>query len=208
LLPQVFEPFMQASRALDRSQGGLGIGLTLVKRIAEMHGGRANVQSAGIGKGSEFTVSIPAASPPEVALNGVPVLVPARSAAVAGSSLKVLVVDDNADAAESLAQLLTLWGHRVEVASDGPSALRIADTMSPELVLLDIGLPGMDGYQVAAALRATDPRTAGTHVVAVSGYGQARDRERSREAGFDAHLTKPVDIARLRQLMSDIARAP
>jgi CheY-like chemotaxis protein len=118
------------------------------------------------------------------------------------------VVDDNADAAESLAQLLTLWGHRVQVAGDGPSALRIADSMEPELVLLDIGLPGMDGYQVAAALRATDPRSAGTRVVAVSGYGQARDRERSRDAGFDAHLTKPVDIARLKQLVSDMASMP
>ncbi len=204
VLPQVFEPFMQASRALDRSQGGLGIGLTMVKRIAEMHGGHVAVDSAGIGQGSEFTVHLPIAeAPPQQPTSTTP---PQRM--VHRTSLKVLVVDDNVDAAESLAQLLTLWGHKVEVAGDGPSALRIADVLGPELVLLDIGLPGMDGYQVAAALRATDPRNASTRVVAVSGYGQARDRERSREAGFDAHLTKPVDIARLKQLVSDIASTP
>ncbi len=205
VLPHIFEPFMQASRALDRSQGGLGIGLTLVKRIAEMHGGHVAVNSDGPGSGSEFTVHLPAAEAP----TETPVPTTAAPAPrVKRAQIKVLVVDDNIDAAESLAQLITLWGHQVEVAGDGPSALRIADTLAPELVLLDIGLPGMDGYQVAAALRATDPRTAATRVIAVSGYGQARDRERSREAGFDAHLTKPVDIARLKQLVSDIASAP
>ncbi len=204
ILPHVFEPFMQASRALDRAQGGLGIGLTMVQRIAEMHGGQVAVHSEGVGRGSEFTVRLPLtqAPPSEVAST------PATPRQTVQASLKVLVVDDNIDAAESLAQLLTLWGHKVEVAGDGPSALRIADSMEPQLVLLDIGLPGMDGYQVAAALRASDPRTAATRVVAVSGYGQARDRERSRDAGFDAHLTKPVDIARLKQLVSDIAGAP
>ncbi|MEZ0314946.1 MAG: ATP-binding protein [Myxococcota bacterium] len=204
MLPHVFEPFMQASRALDRAQGGLGIGLTMVKRIAEMHGGHVAVSSEGMGRGSEFIVQLPLAEAPPEQVATIPI--PQRK--LHRACLKVLVVDDNVDAAESLAQLLTLWGHKVEVAGDGPSALRIADSLSPELVLLDIGLPGMDGYQVAAALRATDPRTAATHVVAVSGYGQARDRERSREAGFDAHLTKPVDIARLRQLVSDIASTP
>ncbi len=204
MLPHVFEPFMQASPALDRSQGGLGIGLTMVKRIAEMHGGHVAVNSEGIGRGSEFTVHLPLAETPVEQAATAPT--PQRK--IHRTCLKVLVVDDNVDAAESLAQLLTLWGHKVEVAGDGPSALRIADSLSPELVLLDIGLPGMDGYQVAAALRTTDPRTASTRVVAVSGYGQARDRERSREAGFDAHLTKPVDIARLKQLVSDIASTP
>ena len=200
VLGQVFEPFMQATRALDRAQGGLGLGLTLVKRMAEMHGGGAAAYSDGK-TGSEFVVRFPAAEAPTREATSAP----HRAVRHNDRALRVLVVDDNIDAADSLAQLLTHWGHKVEVAGDGPSALRIASGLDPELVLLDIGLPGMDGYQVATALRASDPRAAHARVVAVSGYGQASDRERSREAGFDAHLTKPVDIAQLRELVAGVS---
>ena len=194
LLPSIFDLFVQADRSLDRSQGGLGIGLTLVRRIMELHAGRVSASSGGPGKGSEFVVSLPEAVsgdarlPPRVAAS--PSGVPSR---------RILVVEDNADSADGLATLLRLDGHVVRTEHDGPSAVAAAGDFRPDVILLDIGLPGMSGYEVARALR-RDPGVAGAMLVAVTGYGQEEDRARSRAAGFDHHLVKPLRpeaIARL-----------
>jgi signal transduction histidine kinase/DNA-binding response OmpR family regulator len=196
LLPRVFELFMQAHQNLDRAQGGLGIGLTLVRTLVEMHGGRVEAHSAGPGNGSEFAVHLPL---PEEVPEPVAEANPAGPPALA--PLRVLVVDDNRDAAESLAMLLRLDGHEVRLAHDGPAALDAAGDFRPEVVLLDIGLPGMSGHDVARRLH-------GGHggapplLVAMTGYGQEEDRRRSREAGFDHHLVKPVDPQVLRQLLA------
>src|SRR6202035_2007024 len=181
-LPHVFDLFMQADRSLDRAWGGVGIGLTLVRRLVELHGGKVEARSEGVGEGSELLVRL-AAKP---AAPGAPPRWPGRAA-----PRRVLVVDDNVDSADSLAVLLRLRGHEVEVAHDGPEALRAAGAFEPEVVLLDIGLPGLDGYQVARQLR-QERRTAGALIVALTGYGQEEDQRRARESGFDEHLTKPV----------------
>ncbi len=187
LLPRVFDLFTQAERTLARSQGGLGVGLTLVKKLVELHGGGVEAHSAGPGRGSEFVVRLPAL--PEVpAGDGQP---PEDSGRVSGPPRRVLVVDDNVDAAESAAMLLRFLGHEVEVVYDGPSALEAAREFRPEIILLDIGLPGMSGYDVARALRARSENQ-GVVLAAVTGYGQDDDLRRSREAGFDYHLTKPL----------------
>jgi signal transduction histidine kinase/DNA-binding response OmpR family regulator len=200
LLPRVFELFMQAHSAMDRSQGGLGIGLTLVHRLVQLHGGSVGVHSEGPGRGSEFVVRLPltsrpaseeAGSPPETA----PPAPPARRAR------RVLVVDDNRDAAQSLSMMLELDGHEVRTAHDGPVALEAVRDYEPEVVLLDIGLPGMSGYEVARRLCAGSD--AGRPVlVAMTGYGQEEDRRRTREAGFHHHLIKPVDPQVIRQLLA------
>ena len=197
LLPRVFDLFTQGARSLDRSQGGLGIGLTLVKSLVELHGGTVQASSAGPGQGSEFVVRLPAAA--------CRVRRPARppaagDGATARRSLRVLVVDDNVDAAESLATLLRLEGHRVRTAYDGPAALRAAREECPEVVLLDIGLPGMDGYQVARSLR-QEPGRENVMLVALTGYGQQEDRRRAQEVGFDKHLVKPVTLEVLRAIL-------
>jgi len=187
LLSRVFDLFTQADRSLDRSQGGLGIGLTLVKNLVERHGGRVEARSEGPGRGSEFVVRLPALR--GEAAPAVPAA-PGRGRASA-SPLRVLVVEDHADSAEMMAFLLQLAGHEVRTASEGPVALDLARTFQPQVVLCDIGLPGMSGYDVAARLRA-DPAHARTRLIALSGYGQEEDRRRSQQAGFDYHLTKPV----------------
>ncbi|WP_437634289.1 ATP-binding protein [Sorangium sp. So ce854] len=196
LLPRVFEPFMQARRTLDRSQGGLGVGLTLVKRLTELHGGRVEAVSAGPGEGTTISVWLPLAGA-SAERSAPPTHQAPRSAA---GALRVLLVDDNVDAAEGLRRILQLHGHTVSMAHDGPAALEAARAGAPDLVLLDIGLPGMDGYEVVRRLRA-DPRHRGSYIAAVSGYGQDQDRRRSREAGFDAHLTKPVAADQLLALV-------
>ncbi len=207
-LPQMFELFAQGDRTLARSEGGLGIGLTLVRSLVEMHGGSVEAFSEGKGKGSEFIVRLPA-SPVVPGL--VPSAGPSRpareSAAVktavlpaARVSRRVLVVDDNVDSARGTALILSRNGHEVRVAYDGPSAVTAAQEQRPEFVLLDIGLPGMDGYEVARHLR-QDENLAGVKLVAVSGYGQESDRRRSQEAGFDQHLVKPVDPGILLELL-------
>jgi signal transduction histidine kinase/CheY-like chemotaxis protein len=197
LLPHVFDLFTQASRPLDRPQGGLGIGLTLVRRLVELHGGSVEADSAGPGRGSEFVVHLPAS--PEARLERPETA--RRAAPVGERPRRVLLVEDNLDAAQTLAELLESWGHEVRVALDGAAALEAARDASPEVVLLDIGLPGMDGYEVARRLREQAGR-AGLLLVAVTGYGQAEDRRCAREAGFDQHLTKPVDLAELEQLLA------
>ncbi|WP_437998146.1 ATP-binding protein [Sorangium sp. So ce185] len=200
LLPRVFEPFMQARRTLDRSQGGLGVGLTLVKRLAELHGGRVEAMSAGPGEGTAISVWLPLAGASADSAAAPSTEIP-RSGA---GALRVLLVDDNVDAAEGLRRILQLHGHTVAMAHDGPAALEAARASKPELVLLDIGLPGMDGYEVVRRLRA-EPELRGSYIAAVSGYGQDQDRRRSREAGFDAHLTKPVATAQLLALVAEAA---
>ncbi|OAI55090.1 hypothetical protein AYO44_02825 [Planctomycetaceae bacterium SCGC AG-212-F19] len=197
LLPQIFDLFVQGDRSVARTQGGLGIGLTLVKRLVELHGGTVAAHSEGLGQGSEFVVRIPVA---REAATGTPADEEHNRAASAPRR-RVLVVDDNVDAAESLAVLLRLMRHEVRTVYDGPSALEVVRDYQPELVLLDIGLPGMDGYTVARRLRQL-PEFEKTRLIAITGYGQDEDRRRAEEAGFDQHLTKPVDPAVLEALIS------
>jgi PAS domain S-box-containing protein len=196
VLPHVFNLFLQAERSLDRSLGGLGIGLSVVQRLTELHGGQVEAKSAGEKRGSEFIVRLPAAGERHEALPA-----SGKSIAPARSARRILVVDDNRDAVDSLAMMLKLSGNDVEVAYDGVSALRIAQSLRPDAVVLDIGLPGMDGYEVARRLR-LQPETAGALVVAVTGYGQKEDRERAHEAGFDHHLVKPIEADMLLSLLS------
>ena len=186
LLPRVFDLFVQGDHALARSQGGLGIGLTLVKRIVEMHDGTVCALSEGEGRGSEFRIRLPAL-PQQQAPDA-----PSERSPCHGPPRRVLVVDDNVDAAESIAKILQLFGHRVRCEHHGQAALEAAREYAPEVIVLDIGLPGMDGYEVARRLRAMT-ELGGASIVAVTGYGQDEDRRRAREAGFDQHLTKPVD---------------
>jgi PAS domain S-box-containing protein len=197
LLARIFEPFTQASSGIDRSEGGLGIGLTLVRHFVELHGGTVSAVSEGAGKGSEFTVRLPTIDAPR------PIAAPrATPAPEAVEQRTVLVVDDNSSAAGMLSLLLgRLGATRVEVAADGPAALDKAEEIVPDLVLLDIGLPGMDGYQVARELRRR-PRLQSAVLVALTGYGQAEDRQRSRDAGFDEHLVKPASIDDLQRVLS------
>jgi PAS domain S-box-containing protein len=201
ILPQVFELFVQADHATTRAQGGLGIGLTLVKSLVEMHGGSVAAHSDGPGKGSEFTVRLPlaAGAVPEAAA-GVRNGSAAIPAAGTRAARRVLVVDDNVDAAESLALVLRLGGHAVRVAHNGPRALELAGAERPEIVFLDIGMPGMDGYEVARRLRASG--AAGTVLVALTGWGTPEDRRRSAAAGFDHHLVKPVEIDEVQRLLA------
>jgi CheY-like chemotaxis protein len=191
LLTSAFDPFVQGSHTLARSDGGLGIGLALVKRIAELHDGRVNARSGGPGQGACFTVRLPLTREPLPQPSP-----PAGAVGTAAASTRVLVVDDNRDAAESLAALLELEGFTVRTVHDGRAALAAAQSWQPHSVVLDIGLPEMDGYQVATALRAQLADRA-PHLIALTGYGQAADRERTRAAGFERHLIKPVEHAEL-----------
>ncbi|MDQ2962218.1 MAG: ATP-binding protein [Pseudomonadota bacterium] len=201
LLSSIFEPFTQIDRTLARSQGGLGIGLTLVRRLVEMQGGRVFASSEGPNQGSEFTVSLPAAGPAQ------------RAKGESGESgrtpaidldLCVLVVDDNHDVAESTAVLLRLAGCEVHLAHDGEEAMRLVPRVSPDAVLLDIGLPRMNGYEVAERIR-SDPANRDIVIVAVSGYGQQEHRLRSKQAGFDQHVVKPIDPTALSSLLATLA---
>ena len=189
LLSRVFDLFVQGHRSLARSQGGLGIGLTLAKNLVEMHGGTISAHSEGLGKGSEFVIRLPVMMTKRVDPAHE---TPAKSPHAAGPSRRILVVDDNVDAAELTATLLTMWGHEVRTLHDGLSVLTAVDSFQPEVILLDIGLPGMSGYDVARQLRRR-PSCKGIVLAAMTGYGQAKDRSLSQEAGFDCHLTKPID---------------
>jgi two-component system, chemotaxis family, CheB/CheR fusion protein len=200
MLPRIFDLFAQAEDTLDRAEGGLGIGLTLVKSLVELHGGTITARSEGLGKGSEFVVRLPA-------LNGTaPPAQPAEDGTASGptpAGRRVLAVDDNVDAVESLAMLLGLQGHEVRTAYDGPAALAAADAFQPDVILLDIGLPKLDGYEVARRLR-QQPAFEKVLLVAVTGYGQAEDRLRANQAGFDVHLVKPADPVVLKKLLADV----
>jgi CheY-like chemotaxis protein/nitrogen-specific signal transduction histidine kinase len=195
-LPRMFELFAQGDRSLARSEGGLGIGLTLARSLAEMHGGSVSGHSEGPDRGSEFTVRLPAAERP-VARAG-----RAEPAGARQAGSRVLVVDDNVDLARGLARLLKLLGHEVQIAHDGPAAIETARAFRPEVVLLDIGLPRMDGYQVARRLRAEECGK-NARIIAISGYGLEEDRKRSHEAGFDNHLVKPIDFNSLMSLFAE-----
>lgn len=189
MLSQVFDMFTQVNRTLERAQGGLGIGLALVKQLVEMHGGIVIAESAGTGQGSTFSIRLPcAAAPAAVAPEARPIM------PCASESRRILVVDDNTDSALMLATMLGFWGHETWTAASGQEALTAAAEFAPKIVFLDIGLPDMDGHEVAERLRAT-PALADTLLVALTGWGGADDRRRSKEAGFDLHLTKPVDAA-------------
>lgn len=188
MLPRIFDMFTQIGTTIDRSQGGLGIGLTLVRRLVEMHGGAVSARSEGAGRGSTLIVRLPLARPATAGEGSVAT----APAAPSSSRLNVLVVDDNQDSAESLAILLGLKGHEVRTAHDGPEALRTLESFRPHLVLLDLGLPGMSGFEVARRIRSS-AGLRDVRLAALTGWGQEEDRRRTREAGFDHHLVKPAD---------------
>lgn len=192
VLPRIFGLFVQSSRTLDRSHGGLGIGLTIVHRLVKLHGGSIEATSEGHGLGTEFTVRLPVA-PPSLHASG-----PALTDTSSQRRLKMLIVDDNRDSAESMAMLQELSGHETRTAFNGPDALSIAAEFLPDVVLLDIGLPGMDGFEVARRLRSM-PEMAKAFLVALTGYGTNSDRNLAKEAGFDEHLAKPANLALLRE---------
>ncbi len=196
LLPQVFDLFVQGERSLDRTQGGLGVGLTIVRSIVQQHGGSVQATSAGRGCGSQFEVRLPLVSQSMPATD-----VASAPAAPAAGSLRVLVVDDNVDAAQTLCDLVESWGHQVECVHGGHEALACIARFDPEALLLDIGLPGMDGYELARAVRQL-PQADSFLLVAVTGYGDAEARLRSAQAGYDQHLTKPVDTDTLEQILA------
>jgi PAS domain S-box-containing protein len=189
LLPMLFDRFVQGKQSLDRSEGGLGLGLSIVRSLTKLHGGTVEARSAGPGKGSEFELRFP----PSVA-EAQPVAAPEAIARPDGK--RVLVVDDNEDAANMLADVLTMLGHEVATAYDGPSALELAPAFKPDIAILDIGLPVMDGYELAGCLRGI-AGNASAKLVALTGYGSPSDRERTSAAGFDAHMVKPVSLAAL-----------
>ena len=199
LLARIFDPFIQAERSLDRAEGGLGIGLTLAQRVIEMHGGTIEAHSEGPGRGSEFVIRLPSRSAPmeDESSPQAPVKEPREA-------WRILVVDDNVDAADSLAMLFQADGHDAKVAYSSEEALLLARDYRPDFVLLDIGLPGMDGYEVAKRLRA-QPELQNLRLIALTGYGQDSDVARSREAGFDHHVVKPVQFDSLNSLLASLA---
>ncbi|MDQ7980148.1 response regulator [Paraburkholderia sp. SARCC-3016] len=190
-LAEVFNLFMQSADSLARSEGGLGIGLSLARTLTELHGGTIEARSEGLGKGCEFVVLLPLAMSPEYAAAAATRQTAATQ--TPPSKRRVMIVDDSVDGAESMSVLLEMLGHEVRVVYDGASALSAAPEFKPEVVILDIGLPDLDGYQVARALR-LQPETAGALLIALTGYGQESDRQRTRAAGFDHHLVKPASL--------------
>jgi two-component system CheB/CheR fusion protein len=199
MLARLFQPFAQADATLDRSKGGLGLGLALVKGLVELHGGTIAARSPGLGQGAEFVVRLPLALE-EGAVDG-----SARSSTlVPGGRRRVLIIEDNIDAADSLREALEFSEHEVEVAYNGPAGIAKARKYMPEIVFCDIGLPGMDGFDVARAFRADDALK-GAYLVALSGYALPEDVQRATEAGFDQHLAKPPNLQSLEQT---IARVP
>jgi signal transduction histidine kinase/ActR/RegA family two-component response regulator len=196
LLPRVFELFTQAERALDRSQGGLGIGLTLVRALVEMHDGHVTVSSDGPGRGSEFVITLPRIKAPQPAA---PQPKPVVNR-VDGKGKRILVIEDQADARRALQRLLQIWGHDVDVAEDGVRGVDAAMATPPEIALVDVGLPGLDGYEVARRIRTAMGKS--VRLIALTGYGQPEDRERAFDAGFDMHLVKPVDRDQLAAALS------
>jgi CheY-like chemotaxis protein len=201
MLPEVFEMFTQVDGSLERSQGGLGIGLTLVRRLVEMHGGTVEASSEGRGLGSEFLIRLPLSPPapvqdePEEAGAGPDAAPPVRR--------RILVADDNVDSATSLALMLEFMGNDVRTAHDGLAAVAGAAELRPDLILLDIGMPGLNGYDACREIR-RQPWGNGVVIVALTGWGQEEDKRRSREAGFDQHLVKPVEPTALDRLMASL----
>jgi CheY-like chemotaxis protein len=198
MLPRVFDLFVQERQNLDRSRGGLGLGLAIVRNLVELHGGRVEVASEGPGSGSTFRVRLPLVE--TVALETVPAAAVTARPSPSAESRTVLVVDDNVDAAMLLADLLSARGYETQIAHDAPAVLRLGADEVPDIALVDIGLPAMDGYELARRLR-EQPAWRGVTMLAVTGYGQNTDRERSKEAGFDQHLVKPIDLATLERYL-------
>jgi signal transduction histidine kinase/ActR/RegA family two-component response regulator len=203
MLPNVFELFVQGHRTIDRSQGGLGIGLTLARSLVELHGGAIEAKSDGPGKGTEFVVRLTSIAG---ASHDPPLRKPQKLGIVRSSGVRLLLVDDNVDAADILADSLRTFGHEIAIAHDGPEALRVARNFEPDTAILDIGLPVMDGYELAVKLReqmaARPPR-----LIALTGYGQEADKARSVEAGFDVHLVKPVNLSTIVAFLNEKAEA-
>jgi CheY-like chemotaxis protein len=199
MLPRIFDSFVQDRQALDRARGGLGLGLTIVKSLVALHHGSVTAESAGRGHGACFTVRLP--------FDGKGIQRDAEAAVrnprvvVTDSPKRILVVDDNEDAAAMLASALSAYGHDVRTAPDGPTALDSIDGWMPEVAVLDLGLPVMDGYELARRL--TERCAGGARLIAVTGYGQEQDRHRSAEAGFDAHFVKPIDLEALHALIDE-----
>lgn len=210
MLPRVFEIFTQADQSLYRSQGGLGIGLSMVKNLVEMHGGHVQAASAGPGRGSEFTIWLPMLRPDEIPVALASSAEPSASLGEGvpprDEALKVLVVDDNLDSACSLSELLDIWGYATHVTHNGLDAIRAALEMQPDVVLLDIGLPGMNGYEVARRMKA-EAALEGTLLIALTGCGTEEDRRHAAQAGFHKHFTKPIDLKALRQLLKQMLGA-
>lgn len=197
VIPTLWDMFTQVRDTLEKAQGGLGIGLSLAKKLVDLHGGTIRAESAGLGTGSTFEVRLPLAATVAAA----PVAPAPAVQDVAKPTKRILVVDDNVDGAETLSMLLELGGHELAVAHSGPDALDAVNRFAPEIVFLDIGLPGMDGYEVARHLRA-DPGKANIVLVALTGWGSAADQQRSRDAGFDTHLTKPIQFAVIEEILA------
>lgn len=194
VLPSIFDIFMQANQPLERSEGGLGVGLTIVKRLVELHGGTVSVSSAGPNRGSEFVVRLPRVS--EAAVDPPSINAEFRSS----SAHHILIIEDNRDFRVGLRLLLESWGHRVEEAASGTHGLRVIEFARPDVILVDLGLPGIDGYAVARAVRSS-PEGNAILLVAITGYGTSNDRRRAKDAGFDAHLTKPVSSRELAEVL-------
>jgi two-component system CheB/CheR fusion protein len=203
MLDRVFDMFAQDRQAIDRVHGGLGLGLTIAKSLVEMHGGSVRALSEGPGKGSEFVIRLPAATD---ASAGAAEPWPVENAVIARARRRILVVDDNVDAARLMAEALEAVGHEIRLAFDGPGALDAAVSFKPDVALLDLGLPLMDGYEIARHLIAASSVRPPV-LVAVTGYGQTSDRERTRSAGFHAHVVKPVDLSYLIKLLDDVLAA-
>lgn len=198
LIPELFEPFTQAAQSLDRSSGGLGLGLSVAKGIVELHGGEITVQSAGKQRGATFTVKLPLAIPRQVPAE--------KPCGIRGKRYRFLVIEDNVDAATTMRMLLELLGHEVHIAHTGPAGLEQAFKVMPEVIICDIGLPDMDGFAVAEKLRA-DSRTASVLLIALTGYSQSSFAERTRQAGFDRHLVKPVTIEIIQEAIESLSPA-
>ena len=196
LLALVFEPFQQAPQSLARRTGGLGLGLAIVRKIVELHGGQVAASSKGLGEGSSFEVTLP--------LVAAPVPEATATAGPAHAGLQVLLVDDNIDAANAGAELLMLMGHDVRTAHHGAAALAAVREQMPQVAILDIGLPDMDGYALAAAIR-SEAGGAGVRLVALTGYGQKEDVERAYQASFNLHLTKPASLEDLQRATAPVA---
>jgi len=204
MLPRIFDLFVQEPQTLDRSSGGLGLGLAIVRSLVTAHGGTVRVSSEGLGRGSEFTIRLPLVPVAEFATATSTTAADALAARLPRTDgLRVLVVDDNEDAGDTLREVLQATGHDVRVARNGPAALLVCAEFLPDVALLDIGLPVMDGYELANRLREL-PGVSAMRLVAVTGYGQEADRERSLVAGFDRHLVKPLDHAALERMLRDL----
>lgn len=199
-LDAIFNRFAQIDRSLHRSQGGLGVGLALVRQLVELHGGRVSAHSKGLGKGSEFVVRLPALKPSAAPLPSCAPIAPAGTAGPAAAARRILLIEDNADACETLSLLLRLLGHHIESAATGPEGVARAIASRPQIALIDLGLPELDGFEVARQIRAALGEA--VLLVALSGYTQEEDRRRAQEAGFDAHLPKPIELEQLNRVLS------